>query len=98
MLVSSPIPIFVILYVYHRFVKAWGPAIMKDRPPFQLKNTIIAYNIIQIALSCITRVYLPGYYSMWCQKIINEDTPMERDVVSRVWLYYMIKVIDLMDT
>lgn len=43
-------------------------------------------------------LYLSGEYSLWCQKIIYEDTPLERLVVRRVWLYYMIKIIDLMDT
>ncbi|KAI5635510.1 GNS1/SUR4 family domain-containing protein [Phthorimaea operculella] len=50
-LVSSPLPILAIMYVYHRFVRSWGPALMKDREPFQIKKIIIAYNVIQIALS-----------------------------------------------
>ncbi|KAJ8711368.1 hypothetical protein PYW07_008610 [Mythimna separata] len=104
LLVSNPIPILLIMYVYHRFVRSWGPAFMAKREPYNLKTLIIIYNIVQIGLSayltlqCLTRLYLSGYYSLWCQKIIYEDTPLERIVVSRVWLYYMIKVIDLMDT
>lgn len=53
---------------------------------------------MSLLLQCLTRLYLPGYYSLWCQKIIYEDTPLERVVVSRVWLYYVIKIIDLLDT
>ncbi|KAJ8713031.1 hypothetical protein PYW08_008335 [Mythimna loreyi] len=104
LLVSNPIPILLIMYVYHRFVRSWGPAFMAKREPYNLKTVIIIYNIVQIGLSayltaqCLTRLYLSGYYSLWCQKIIYEDTPLERVVVSRVWLYYMIKVIDLLDT
>ncbi|KAF9407722.1 hypothetical protein HW555_012342 [Spodoptera exigua] len=103
-LVSNPLPIIIIMYLYHRFVRSWGPAYMAKREPYNLKNVIILYNIIQIGLSayltaqCLTRLYLSGYYSLWCQKIIYEDTPLERVVVSRVWLYYMIKVLDLLDT
>ncbi|XP_026732087.1 elongation of very long chain fatty acids protein AAEL008004-like isoform X1 [Trichoplusia ni] len=102
--VSSPVPLLVIMFVYHRFVQSWGPAFMANRQPYNVKNLIIVYNIIQIALSiflttqCLTRLYLSGYYSPWCQKINYEDTPLERDVVSRVWLYYMIKLLDLLDT
>ncbi|XP_004926916.1 elongation of very long chain fatty acids protein AAEL008004-like [Bombyx mandarina] len=103
-LVSNPIPVLLILYVYHRFVRSWGPALMENRQPFKLKTTIIIYNLVQIYLSlylaaqCMTRLYWSGYYNLWCQKIILEDTPLERIVVSRVWLYYMIKIIDLLDT
>ncbi|XP_030034984.1 elongation of very long chain fatty acids protein AAEL008004 [Manduca sexta] len=103
-LVSSPIPIIVIMYVYHRFVKSWGPAFMANRQPYDLKKLIIVYNLVQIYLSlyitleCVNKLYITGYYSLWCQKMIYEDTPLERVVVGKVWLYYMIKIIDLMDT
>ncbi|KAJ0173008.1 hypothetical protein K1T71_011184 [Dendrolimus kikuchii] len=103
-MVSSPAPVLIIMYLYHRFVTSWGPAFMANRPPYHLKKLIILYNIVQIYLSaylaaqCLTRLYLSGYYSLWCQKMIYEDTPLERIVVSRVWLYYMIKIIDLLDT
>lgn len=50
-LVSNPLPILVILYVYHRFVGAWGPALMANRPPYNIKKLIIVYNVIQIGLS-----------------------------------------------
>ncbi|XP_053617532.1 very long chain fatty acid elongase AAEL008004-like [Plodia interpunctella] len=103
-LVSNPLPVMTIMYVYHRFVRSWGPAFMANRPPYKLKTLIICYNVLQIVLSgylalqCLTRLYLSGYYSLWCQKIIYEDTPLERMVVHRVWLYYMIKLVDLLDT
>ncbi|KAI5635509.1 GNS1/SUR4 family domain-containing protein [Phthorimaea operculella] len=123
------------MYVYHRFVRSWGPALMKDREPFQIKKIIIAYNVIQIALSvswgpalmkdrepfqikkiiiaynviqialsvyvtlqALTRLYLPGTYSIWCQKIVKENTELEQVVTNHVWLYYIIKIIDLLDT
>ncbi|XP_049879254.1 elongation of very long chain fatty acids protein AAEL008004-like [Pectinophora gossypiella] len=103
-LVSNPLPILVIMYVYHRFVRSWGPAFMADRPAFEIKKLIIVYNVVQIFLSgylaaqCLTRLYIPGYYSIWCQKIIYEDSELEQVVTSRVWLYYVIKIVDLLDT
>ncbi|KAM3963904.1 very long chain fatty acid elongase AAEL008004 [Aphomia sociella] len=103
-LVSSPLPIILIMYLYHRFVRSWGPAYMANREPYNLKTQIIIYNLVQIFLSgyiaieCLTRLYLSGYYSIWCQKIIYDDTPLERVVVHRVWIYYMIKIVDLLDT
>ncbi|CAK1590408.1 unnamed protein product [Parnassius mnemosyne] len=103
-LVSSPLPILMITFLYHRFVRSWGPAFMANRPPFQLKKLMIVYNIVQICLSCflvvelLKWVYLPGYYNVWCQKMNYDDTPIERRVINRVWLYYFIKIVDLLDT
>ncbi|CAG9559027.1 unnamed protein product [Danaus chrysippus] len=103
-LVSTPIPVMTIMFLYHRFVKSWGPAFMANRPAYDLKNLLILYNIIQIFLSgllafeCLRWLYLPGYYSLWCQKINYEDTEVERMVINYVWLYYAIKLVDLLDT
>lgn len=49
-------------------------------------------------LQCITLLYIPGAYSVWCQKIVQDDSPLERQVVYYVWMYYMIKLVDLIDT
>ncbi|CAH2051896.1 unnamed protein product, partial [Iphiclides podalirius] len=104
LLVSTPLPIILILFLYHRFVRVWGPAYMANRPPYKLKEVIVIYNIVQIilsgflALQCLLMLYMPGYYSVWCQKINYEDTPIERLVIERVWLYYFIKIVDLLDT
>ncbi|XP_045454088.1 elongation of very long chain fatty acids protein AAEL008004-like [Melitaea cinxia] len=103
-LTSTPIPIAIILYVYHRFVRSWGPKFMENRPAYNLKNTIILYNIVQILLSVILTfeslrwLYIPGYYNIWCQKINYEDNEVERKVIHYVWLYYVIKIVDLLDT
>lgn len=50
-LVSTPIPVMSIMFLYHRFVKSWGPAFMANRPAYDLKRLLILYNIIQILLS-----------------------------------------------
>ncbi|XP_011555818.3 elongation of very long chain fatty acids protein [Plutella xylostella] len=103
-LCSSPVPMIAIVYCYHRFVRKWGPAFMKNREPFELKKLIVVYNIVQIFLSgllafeCLTLLYVPGTYSVWCQKIIWDTTPLEKKVVGYVWMYYMIKLVDLIDT
>ncbi|XP_023951052.1 elongation of very long chain fatty acids protein [Bicyclus anynana] len=103
-LVASPVPLMVIMFLYHQFVRHWGPAYMENRQPYVLKNIIIVYNIIQIILSgiltieCLRWLYLPGYYSVWCQKINYDDTEVERKIIGYVWLYYFIKIVDLFDT
>lgn len=53
LLSGSPGPLFTILGTYLYFCLYAGPKYMKDRKPFELKNTLIVYNIIQVVLSVV---------------------------------------------
>ena len=48
---GSPWPTLLICACYIYGVKFLGPRLMRDRKPFELKNAIIAYNIMQVASS-----------------------------------------------
>ncbi len=48
-LMSSPLPTVAICAAYFYVVKFLGPRLMKDRKPFDLRNTIIAYNLFQVS-------------------------------------------------
>lgn len=50
---NSPGPLISILVTYLYFCLYAGPRYMKNRKPFQLKNTLIVYNIAQVILSII---------------------------------------------
>lgn len=50
-LVNTPLPVLGILGLYYYFVTDFGPKFMKDRQPFELKKTIIVYNVAQILLN-----------------------------------------------
>lgn len=50
-LVSSPGPTLTIVATYVYFCISVGPRYMKDRKPYDLKNTMIVYNFIQVLLS-----------------------------------------------
>jgi hypothetical protein len=52
-LTNNPTPILTILATYLYFCLYAGPRYMKNRKPFQLKNTLIVYNIVQVVLSII---------------------------------------------
>ena len=47
---TSPEPTIVILALYILVVQN-GPAIMKERAPFKLKNVLLVYNFAMVALS-----------------------------------------------
>lgn len=51
LLSGSPGPLLTILMTYLYFCLYAGPRYMKDRKPFELKNTLIIYNIVQVILS-----------------------------------------------
>lgn len=50
-MIASPVPGMAIIGLYLYFVTSWGPRYMKDRKPFVLKGTLIAYNFIQVMIS-----------------------------------------------
>lgn len=50
---NSPGPLLIILVTYLYFCLYAGPRYMKNRKPFQLKQTLIVYNVIQVVLSAV---------------------------------------------
>lgn len=53
LLSGSPTPLLTILATYLYFCLYAGPRWMKNRKPFQLKNTLIIYNAVQVVFSII---------------------------------------------
>ncbi|XP_075150977.1 elongation of very long chain fatty acid james bond protein [Haematobia irritans] len=102
-LMNSPGPVFSIVAVYLMIVLKIGPAFMKNRQPYQLKNIMVAYNAFQVC------------YSIWmCRTSLREsritDTLMAKKceihrnreqslaLYSGAWFYFFSKIIDLLDT
>lgn len=50
-LMSSPLPTLALCLGYVYLVKVVGPRLMENRKPFQLKNTLIVYNFVQVVFS-----------------------------------------------
>merc|ERR550519_1325844 len=48
---SSPWPVLGICALYYYIVRIAGPRFMNDRPPYDIKNFVIAYNFFQTFLS-----------------------------------------------
>ncbi|CAA9996476.1 unnamed protein product [Nesidiocoris tenuis] len=71
-LVGSPVPIITIVILYNYFINNWGPAFMKDRPPFQLRRPMIIYNAVQVVVNAWI-VYMIIYlcYAYYMMKILD---------------------------
>lgn len=100
---GSILPLFTILVTYLYFCLYAGPRFMKDRKPFELRNTLIVYNAANVLLS----VYLVyealeagwrKYYSFTCEPVDYSNNPLAVRMAGAVWFYYMCKLIELMDT
>jgi elongation of very long chain fatty acids protein 7 len=50
---NTPGPLMLILVSYLYFCLYAGPQYMKNRKPFQLKNTLIVYNLVQVIFSVV---------------------------------------------
>lgn len=50
---NNPGALFTILATYLYFCLYAGPRYMRDRKPFELKTTMIVYNIFQVVLSYV---------------------------------------------
>ncbi|XP_014610681.1 PREDICTED: elongation of very long chain fatty acids protein 1-like [Polistes canadensis] len=87
-LVSGPGPLFTILVTYLYFSISAGPRYMREKKPYNLKNTLIVYNCIQIIMS-VYIVYeglMSGWwnqYNFYCEPVDYSDDP----IALRVGLY-----------
>ncbi|CAH1407423.1 unnamed protein product [Nezara viridula] len=103
-LISSPFPTIAIVIIYNYFVNKWGPLLMKSREPFELKNVMILFDIIQIILNiylfcmCIKLPFIDLSYSLICEEVDYSDHPTSLSIAFNVWIYFMVKVMDLLDT
>ncbi|XP_058059744.1 elongation of very long chain fatty acids protein AAEL008004-like [Anopheles bellator] len=103
-LLGSPWPIVAIIVIYLKFVKNWGPRMMQNRKPFQLKTIMNAYNLLQIVLNLFIGIvgglnsYFADDYSWSCEPINQKGNPSRKMLIFVTYLYFVSKIIDLLDT
>ncbi|XP_012265643.1 elongation of very long chain fatty acids protein AAEL008004-like [Athalia rosae] len=102
-LMSSPVPGASIMFGYLYFVLSWGPRHMEHRKPYQLKNVLIVYNLLQVILS--SWLFYEGLDAAWltkyswkCEPVDYSDTPHARRVARGVYFYFLAKLSELLDT
>lgn len=104
-LLNSPSLMILISTLYVIFVTLVGPWMMRDRKPFDLKNTLMAYNLFQVILS----VYMVieawdagwGRHLSWiCQNVeagTEPGSPPMR-MIAITYVYMINKYIEFADT
>ncbi|XP_055904994.1 elongation of very long chain fatty acids protein 7-like [Eupeodes corollae] len=103
-LAQNPFIPLALIVLYLQFVRNWGPRLMKDRPAFNLDKVLIVYNAAQIFLSArlfylaSKYAYVFGNYSYICEPVDYSDNPVALIAAKEVHNYYLLKLLDLMDT
>lgn len=101
-LMSSPLYTAGITLAYLAFVR-YGPRMMADRKPFELKSIIKFYNLFLSIFSGY--LFYEGLMSGWwndysfsCQLVDYSNNPKALRMVTTLHLGFMTKLIELLDT
>lgn len=85
----------VLLYVIRK--------VMEHRKPFHLKTFLIVYNLFQVIVSFyisaeVLAVAIESKYDLTCEPVDYSSKPLPLRMASAMWLYYVVKIVDLLDT
>ncbi|KAG8252572.1 elongation of very long chain fatty acids protein-like [Homalodisca vitripennis] len=102
-LMSGPGPTLLICLTYAFIVKVVGPKFMEKRKPYQLRKTLIVYNLIQVILSAwlFYESIIAGWfttYSFRCQPVDYSNTPKALRTAGGCWWYFFSKFTEFFDT
>ncbi|KAL7728072.1 hypothetical protein ACLKA6_017921 [Drosophila palustris] len=96
--------IIILISSYLLFVLKLGPKFMENREPFKLRGALMVYNIFQILFNTILLVVSLHFiitknpYDFSCTLVLPLDHEF-KDIDRMInYLYYLNKVIDLLDT
>ncbi|XP_026485845.2 very long chain fatty acid elongase 7-like [Vanessa tameamea] len=100
---GNPLKLITLLACYLLFCLRLGPWYMKDRKPYQLRNVIKIYNVFQILISLYLFYEGTIYifftdFNFYCKGVDDVDSPSRLRIAKTIWIYYIVKIIDLMDT
>ncbi|GFT41548.1 elongation of very long chain fatty acids protein 7 [Nephila pilipes] len=101
--IKHPIVPFSIVAFYLLFVIWIGPALMKNRKPFTLRKTLIAYNFLQSVANTIVAYQI--FYNItehWEDRCNVKTSPRLPSLLKKsmkmIWELYLLKFVDLLDT
>ncbi|XP_076240636.1 very long chain fatty acid elongase 7 [Calliopsis andreniformis] len=102
-LMSSPWACLGLVGFYLYFVQELGPNIMAKRKPFKLDKVMQIYNALQIIIcsfvfyKALALAWLKDY-KFNCQPVDYSYEPLPLEITRVVWIYFMLKIFDLLDT
>ncbi|XP_060528566.1 elongation of very long chain fatty acids protein AAEL008004-like [Cylas formicarius] len=103
-LVSNPLYTLGICLSYVYTVKVVGPKIMENRKPFELKWTLVIYNLLQVIFSTWLFYeigmggWFTGEYSLRCQPVDYSNRPSTIRMAHVSWWYFFSKFTEFLDT
>ena len=102
-LMQSPWPTVGICISYVYLVKYLGPALMKDRPSYNIRFLMVFYNFAMVFISLYMFVKLGiygwfGKYNYKCQPVDYSDSVEARGMAYLSWWYYISKFLEFSDT
>lgn len=102
-LMKSPFTVHVIVFAYVVFVKRLGPWMMKHRQPFQLRRTLLIYNLLMVIYNFF--IWFSGGtfgwwngYSLRCQPLDTNNTRNGTGMAYTAYAFWFSKVVELLDT
>ncbi|XP_023718789.1 elongation of very long chain fatty acids protein AAEL008004 [Cryptotermes secundus] len=103
-LMSSPMPVLLILVFYLYFVLKLGPQLMATRKAFNLQRILVAYNFYQVIFS-LWLSSMPFRVGAWsyifknfCHPVEYHRNPFSVAISNGAWWYFFSKMIELLDT
>ncbi|XP_026279516.1 elongation of very long chain fatty acids protein-like [Frankliniella occidentalis] len=102
-MMKTPLPVLAIVAGYLYFALSLGPRLMRHREPFKLDKAMLVYNAVQV-LWCaylIKECFRLGWgstYSWLCEPLSKTSLPSDYEAAHTVWLYFILKIVDLLDT
>lgn len=101
-LMKSPLPIVMMSLGYVVFSKYIGPRMMAKRKAFDLRTTLIVYNIFHVAYNAWIfvdlglKVNLPQL-NLRCEPIDNSSSKQMMDIISLGYWYFILKLLEFGD-
>ncbi|XP_065912225.1 very long chain fatty acid elongase 4-like [Dysidea avara] len=93
----------VLLSMMYVIMTIVGPYVMKDRPPVNIRVTMLVYNFVMIILSYyMFHEFFFGMidagFNYICDPVNYSDSPSALRLVSACWWFYFSKLVEFMDT
>ncbi|XP_046752080.1 elongation of very long chain fatty acids protein AAEL008004-like [Diprion similis] len=104
-LISTPLPLMIIIASYLYFVLSCGPRYMRDTKPYSLRTFLTCYNVFQIFYNTwiVYKLIIAGwltYFGAVCNPMVIDYwlDPMAVQEAEITWWAMILKIIDLSET